>query len=210
MPLPNIQEKIEIEEIKDGVVILKNKALRAVLMTSSVNFALKSTEEQDALTYQYQGFLNSLDFPIQISIISRKFDLSDYLFILEQKQKEQENELLRIQTTEYIDFIRGLTQLANIITETFFIIIPFSPIETKEMGFLEKLTSIFGAKKQKAVEAETSFQQLKSQLWQRVNYIISGSAAFGIRAVALNNQELIELYYSLYNPEAKGKPKITH
>lgn len=208
MPAPSIQEKIEIEDIKDGVIILNDGGLRAVLMTSSINFVLKSTEEQDALTYHYQGFLNSLDFPIQILITSRKFNISNYIILLEQKQKEQENELLRIQTTEYIDFIRGLTELANIMTDSFYVVIPFAPIEKKEMGLLDKFSSILTFKKQTAIKTGLDFEQLKSQLWQRVTYISSGLEGLGLRTVPLNTEELIELYYSLYNPEAKEKPKL--
>ena len=209
MPAPSIQEKIAIEDIKDGIVILKDGGLRAILMTSSINFALKSTEEQDALTYHYQGFLNSLDFPIQILINSRKFDITDYINLLEQKQKEQENELLRIQTTEYIDFIRGLTELVNIMTESFYVVVPFAPIEKKEMGLLDKFSSILTFKKQMAFKTDQNFEQLKSQLWQRITYVSSGLEGLGLRAVPLNTEELIELYYSLYNPEAKEKPKIS-
>ena len=209
MPAPSIQEKISIEDIKEGVVILKDGGLRAILMTSSINFALKSTEEQDALTYHYQGFLNSLDFPIQILINSRKFNISGYVTLLEQKQKEQENELLRIQTTEYIDFIKGLTELANIMTESFYVVVPFAPIEKKEMGLLDKFSSILTFKKQMAFKTDQNFEQLKSQLWQRINYISSGLEGLGLRVAPLNTEELVELYYSLYNPEAKEKPKIS-
>lgn len=209
MPASSVQEKIAIEDIKEGVVILKDGGLRAILMTSSINFALKSTEEQDALTYHYQGFLNSLDFPIQILINSRKFNISGYVTLLEQKQKEQENELLRIQTTEYIDFIKGLTELANIMTESFYVVVPFAPIEKKEMGLLDKFSSILTFKKQMAFKTDQNFEQLKSQLWQRINYISSGLEGLGLRVAPLNTEELIELYYSLYNPEAKEKPKIS-
>lgn len=209
MPASSVQEKIAIEDIKDGVVILKDGGLRAILMTSSINFALKSTEEQDVLTYHYQGFLNSLDFPIQILITSRKFNISNYVTLLEQKQKEQENELLRIQTTEYIDFIRGLTELANIMTESFYVVVPFAPIEKKEMGLLDKFSSILTFKKQMAFKTDQNFEQLKSQLWQRIIYVSSGLEVLDLRVVPLNTEELIELYYSLYNPEAKEKPKIS-
>lgn len=206
MPIvPSVQEKIDIQDIKDGVVILKNGDLRAVLMTSSVNFALKSSEEQDALTIHFQGFLNSLDFPIQILIVSRKFEITSYLEILEQKQKEQTSELLRIQTAEYIDFMKGLTDLANIITESFYVVVPLSPIEKRDSGVLETIKSLIGSKKSSSEENQT-FEELKTQLWQRISYVASGLENLGVRSAILNTDELIELYYRLYNPEAKEKP----
>jgi len=207
MPVaPSVQDKIDIDDIKDGVVILKDKSIRAVLMCTSVNFALKSTEEQDALTFAFQGFLNSLDFPIQILVVSRKFDITEYITGLEQKQKEQENELLRILTSEYIDFIKGLTELTNIITESFYIVVPFAEIEAKDMGVVQKIGSAFGIGKKSAAEEKKTFEELKAQLWQRVSFVSSGLEGLGIKSVPLNTEELIELYYKLYNPEAKEKP----
>lgn len=203
--IPSVQEKIDIENIKDGVAILKDGSLRAVLMTSSVNFALKSIEEQDALTFHFQGFLNSLDFPIQILVVSRKFDITSYLEILEQKKKEQTSELLRIQTAEYIDFIKGLTDLANIITESFYVVVPLAPIEKRDSGVLETIKSLIGTKKTTS-EAKKSFEELKTQLWQRIGYVSSGLESIGVRSSILNTDELIELFYRLYNPEAKEKP----
>ncbi|PIS16248.1 MAG: hypothetical protein COT61_04920 [Candidatus Portnoybacteria bacterium CG09_land_8_20_14_0_10_44_13] len=201
--ISSIQEKIEIDDIRDGVIFLKDGGIRAVLMASSVNFALKSVEEQDALIYHFREFLNSLDFPIQILIVSRKFNISGYLEILEQKQKEQENELMRIQASEYIDFIRGLTELANIVTESFYIVIPFAQVEAKQLTPLEKITIATGFKRSSTSDRKKTFEELKTQLWQRINYVLSGLEGFGLRATVLNNEELIELFYHLYNPEAK-------
>jgi len=199
-----IQKHLPIQDIRDGVVVLKSGALRAVLMASSMNFALKSIQEQDAVTFQYQGFLNSLDFPVQIMVASRKFDISDYLRILEEKERGQENELLKIQTAEYIDFVKGLTEVANIMTESFYLVIPFSPSPIKKLGLLDK----FGLKKKSAPAQDESFEQLKSQLWQRVEFVISGLSGAGIKAVPLNTEELIELFYKLYNPSAREAPEL--
>lgn len=207
---PSIQTKIDIEDIKDGTIILKNKALRAILMTSSVNFALKSVEEQDAITYRYQEFLNSLDFPIQILITSRKFDISDYLAMLEQKKREQENELLRIQTEEYIEYVKSLTELTNIMAESFYIVIPYVSLEKKdiEQNITSKFSAILSTKSSTPQADTETFEQKKSQLWQRVEFISSALSATGIRIVPLNSEELIELFYKLYNPEAKEKPTL--
>jgi hypothetical protein len=200
----SIQKHLEIKEIKDDVIILKNGGLRAILMTTSLNFALKSTEEQDAIVYRYQEFLNSLDFPVQIMIASRKFDIDPYIQTLQQKQIRQENELLRIQTAEYIDFVKGLTEMTNIMTESFYLVIPYSPPIVKKIGFLNRLLS-----KEKPVEIQKrEFQELKTNLWQRVEFVITGLRGMGIKAVPLTSEEIIELFYKLYNPSAKEEPEL--
>jgi hypothetical protein len=200
----SIQKHLEIREIKDDVVILKNKGLRAILMATSMNFALKSTEEQDAIIYRYQDFLNSLDFPLQIMVASRKFDITPYIQTLEQKQTQQENELLKIQTSEYIDFIKGLTQMSNIMTESFYIIIPYSPSVAQKTSFFSQLFS----KKEQTATKEENFQELKNNLWQRVEFIATGLGSMGIKTVPLNTEELVELFYKLYNPSAKEEPEL--
>lgn len=200
----SIQKHIEIKEIKDDVIILKNKGLRAILMATSVNFALKSTEEQDAVIYRYQDFLNSIDFPLQIVASSRKFDIAPYIKTLEEKQTQQENELLKIQTSEYIDFIKGLTEMTNIMTESFYLVIPYNPMTAKKEGLLNQ---IFGKKKEKSTKEET-FQELKINLWQRVEFIATGLQGMGIKTAPLNTEELIELFYKTYNPSAKGEPEL--
>jgi hypothetical protein len=200
----SIQKHLEIKEIKDDAIILKNGGLRAILMTTSLNFALKSTEEQDAIVYRYQEFLNSLDFPVQIMIASRKFDIDPYIQTLQQKQIRQENELLRIQTAEYIDFVKGLTEMTNIMTESFYLVIPYSPPIVKKIGFLNRLLS-----KEKPVEIQKrEFQELKTNLWQRVEFVITGLRGMGIKAVPLTSEEIIELFYKLYNPSAKEEPEL--
>ena len=193
----SLQKHLEIKEIKDGVVVLKNNGLRAILLCSSVNFALKSTEAQDALVYKYREFLNSLDFPIQIMVASRRFDIGPYVQVLQFREKEQENELLRIQTAEYIDFIKGLTEMANIMTESFYLVVPFNPAPIKA-NFFDKL---FSRKNGEIKEQE--FLELKTQLWQRVEFIVSALSGCNLKAIPLNTEELIELFYKLYNPSAK-------
>ena len=125
------QEFVDIAEIKDGVVILKNNSLRAVLMVSSINFDLKSTQEQEAIVAAYQNFLNSLDFPLQILISSRKLDISPYMELLTEKENVQENDLLRFQISEYRAFMKNLVGTANIMAKTFYIVVPFALTEGK-------------------------------------------------------------------------------
>lgn len=202
MPLAPVQQKINIQDIQDGVVILKNGDLRAVLMTSSVNFALKSTEEQDALIYKYQGFLNSLDFPIQILMTSRHLNIGDYLSLIEQKGREQTNELLRIQITEYADFIKNLVEVSDIMSESFYVIVPLARVEKKDGGLVEKLGLL---NKPSVQQEEKTLDEFKAQLWQRVEYITSGLASLSVKAVPLNTEELVQVFYGLYNMSAVEK-----
>jgi ribosomal protein S16 len=205
MPATATQQKVYIEDIQDGVLVLKDGSLRAIIMTSSVNFALKSTEEQDALIYKYQSFLNSLDFPVQILMTSRHLNISDYLAMIEQKRREQPNELLRIQIAEYVDFVKNLVQIGSIMSQSFYVVVPLSRVEKKEADIIEKL----GLFQKKVAQEEKSLEELKTQLWQRVDYVISGLAGIGIRSAPLKTEEVAELFYRLYNMEAKEAPTLT-
>ena len=200
----SIQKHIQIKEIKDDVIILKNKGIRAILMATSLNFDLKSTEEQDALIYKYQDFLNSIDFPIQIMIASRKFDIDPYIQALKEKQIDQENELLKIQALEYTDFIKGLTEITNIMTESFYVVIPYSPFTVQNMGIFKKVFKV----NKKKITKEMEFKELKNNLWQRVEFVATGLRGMGIKTAALNTEELVELFYKLYNPNAKEEPEL--
>ncbi|MDD5589551.1 MAG: hypothetical protein PHQ47_00040 [Candidatus Portnoybacteria bacterium] len=206
-PQSNILNKIPIADIQNGIVFLKDGSLRGVLMVSSVNFALKSTDEQDALTFRYQQFLNSLDFPIQILIMTRRFDISDYIALIDQKKKEQENELLRIQTGEYIDFIKGLTQVVNIMSTFFYIIIPYAQSEPAKaaMGFADKITRKIFSQETSQNQEKQSLEQMQTGLWQRVNYIISGLTMCNLKSAILDDLELKELFYKLYNPQSEQR-----
>jgi hypothetical protein len=202
----SVQQHLGIKEIRDDLIILKSGGLRAILMTTSLNFALKSSEEQDATIYRYQNFINSLDFPIQIVAASRKFDIDPYIETLEQRQAQQENELLRIQTSEYIDFIKELTKMTNVMTESFYLVVPYSPTIAIKKGFLTDLFK--GTKKKEPVIQEEKFQELKNNLWQRVEFVIAGLQGTGLKAVPLKTDELVELFYKLYNPSAKEEPEL--
>lgn len=198
------QQLVDIEAIREGVVVLKSGTMRAVLMCSSVNLALKSQDEQDALIFQYQNFLNGLDFPIQFSIHSRKLDITDYINDLKETLKAQDNELLRIQTEEYIDFIQSFVGMQNIMSKTFAVIIPYSIGEDAKQSIGDRL---FGGKKSSSFVhmSDEEFLKYKNQLWQRVENVISGLRAFGVRALPLDNSELVELFFDLYNPGETGK-----
>ncbi len=194
------QEFVDIAEIKDGVVVLKNGALRAVLMVSSINFDLKSTQEQEAIIAAYQGFLNSLDFPIQIIISTRRIDIDPYMEMLDQKEKTQPNELLRFQIGEYKNFIKNLVGAANIMTKSFYVVVPFALTEGEKEGFLGKIKIALNPR-QAMLERQMEFENFKTQLWQRVNHVMAGLAGSGIKMAPLGTEELIELFYNAYNPK---------
>jgi type IV secretory pathway VirB4 component len=193
------QAFVDIAEIKDDVVVLKNGALRAVLMVSSINFDLKSTQEQEAIVANYQNFLNSLDFPMQIVISSRKLNINPYLGMLETKEKQQPNELLRFQIAEYRNFVKNMVDASDIMTKSFFIIIPFALTEARKESFVDRIRTALNPK-QIMLEKKMEFENFKSQLWQRVDHVMAGLGGTGIRMAPLSTEELIELYYNAYNP----------
>lgn len=196
------QKYLEIAEIKDGLVIMKNGSMKAILMVSSINFALKSIDEQDAIIYHYQSFLNSLDFSVQIVINSRQLNLDNYLQVLKDQEKKQMNELLRMQTSSYIEYIQGLVKMANIVSKTFYIVVPFSVSESKG-GALSVLKG--SGSSAKLMSSRATFEKYKDQLFQRVDHVIENLSGTGLRMTMLSTQELIELYYNLYNPEISEK-----
>ncbi len=205
---PATQEFVAIDEIHEDVVILKNGGLRAVLMSGSRNLELESIDSQNAVISAYADFINSFDWPIQIIIHSRKLDINPYLKTLEEKLKTQENELLKIQTAEYIDFIRNFVTLTDIMIKRFYVGIPFDPIESKTEGPIEKITSLLPKTASKTILSEERFREYKSQLLQRVEHTILTLAHVGIKASQLQTDELVELFYNLYNPEELEKKDI--
>jgi hypothetical protein len=196
------QNFIPIKEVRDGVIILKDESMRALLMTSSLNFALKSEDEQSSIIFQFQNFLNSLDFSIQIFIESRRLDIRPYLALLENRQKEQTNDLLKIQIKEYIEFIKTFTENSNIMTKVFFIVVPYTPPRLSLAKTQKKMNKKNSAK-EKMVE---DFEEDRIQLEQRVAVVEQGIVRTGIRAVRLGTEEIIEVYYRLFNPGEMEKP----
>lgn len=204
MPAGSTQQFLEIDQIREGVVILKNKSLRAVMMVSSLNFALKSEEEQSAIIYEFQNFLNSLDFTCQIVAQTRKLNITSYLDSLEELEKKQQNELLRIQTSEYRKFIADLISGAppaekygEIMSKSFYVVIPFTLLESA--GQVSPL-SLLKASRGPAM-TEEAFQRCKQQLWQRMEFVALGLRRCGLQAVPLTTPELIELYWGLHHPK---------
>lgn len=196
------QTFLKISEIKDDTVVLKNGGLRAVLKVSSVNFNLKSEEEQNAIIYSYQGFLNTIEFPIQILVRSKKLDIDDYLDNLRKKGEVQKNQLLQQQTFEYVEYIAKLVEYADIMDKEFFVVVPYDPFRSLKLNMLQKL---FQSLNQKDSYAEIKrrheeFAQLKKNLNQRVSTVKIGLENCAIKAEQLDTKKLIELFYNIYNP----------
>lgn len=201
MAVSSAQNFVSVEEIREDTVVLKDGSVRIILMCSSINFALKSPEEQDAVTFQYQNFLNSLDFPIQMVVQSRKLNITPYIETLKQRQKEETNDLMKIQITEYIEFVKSFVELSTIMSKTFYAIVPYTPpIIEKRRGLISGLTSALKFESSPALKDVGTFAEFKNQAWQRVDVVVGGLQRFGVRSVPLKTEELIELFYSLYNP----------
>lgn len=197
------QQFVPVKEIRNGVIILKDGSYRGVLICSSVNFGLKSTDEQHAIILGFQNFLNTLDFSIQIVVNSRRMDLRPYLSILAGKEEEQKTELMRIQLREYIEFVNSFADQANIMTKSFYVIVSYVPhiSATSAIGFLQRKSD--SAKK---LSAETSFEEDRAQLEQRITLVIGGLSGTGVRAVPLGTEEVIELLYRSFNPGELENP----
>jgi type IV secretory pathway VirB4 component len=199
------QQHLPIAQIRDSIVVMKDGGFRTVLVVSAVNFALKSQQEQDALIYQFQNFLNSLTTPLQIVVQSRQLDLNSYLQNLSDQARNQPNELLRFQMVDYIDFVSRLITLANIMEKRFFVVVPHATVNLGSRG----LTSMFlGGRKTTPHFTQEQFTRYQAELTERTNVIISGLSGMGLRAVQLTTQELVEFYYSIYNPEEAVEEKL--
>ncbi len=198
------QEFVPVSEVRDGIVVLKNGNLRAVLLASSINFALKSEDEQTAFIVQFQNFLNSLDFSVQIFVQSRMLDIRPYVATLEAAYKEQLDDLMRIQIREYIEFIKSFTEAANIMTKNFFVVVPYEPATLTKKGGIAGLNP-FGKKKDE-IDDNKTFEEQATQLEQRISIVQQGLIRTGVRTVQLGTEEAIELLYKMFNPGEEGKP----
>lgn len=194
------QQFLAVDTVREDVAVLKDGGLRVILMCSSLNFALKSTDEQDAIIFQYQNFLNSLDFPVEFVIHSRRLNIAPYLESLRERQKDEDSELLKIQIAEYVEFIKTFVDMTHIMSKTFYTVVPFTPPLYEKTGVLSSALSVLGLGKKESGKATDSFEEYKNQLWQRVDTVVSGLQRFGVRSAPLNTEELIELFYGLYNP----------
>ena len=210
-PMLSTQTHLRIGEIRNDTLVLKNNGLRAVIKTSSLNFNLKSESEQKAIIYSYQSFLNSLEFPIQIVVRSKKLDIDHYINQVKELGEKQKNPLLQEQTFEYADYIKKLVDYANIMDKEFYVVVPYEPgaIQggtTLIQGFFQRLApkDSFSDIKKRINE----FNNLKKSLTQRVNTVKAGLESCGLKAKQLNTSELIELFYNIYNPKTSRSSKL--
>ncbi len=202
---PSTQQFVPIKEIRDNVVIMRDGSLRSLIMISSINFALKGDDEKNAIIASYQGFLNSLGFPVQVYIKSRKLHLDKYLQDLAGRADRQNNALLKLQTEQYKEFIEELIDYASIMEKRFFLIVPFFPSGIGP-GAKKSISNLFGPDKEGA--ANKDFEIQKMELSERVERVVSGLSGIGVRCATLNTAELIELFYTIYNPETSGNEAL--
>lgn len=205
------QRFLPIAEIKNNTVVLKNGGLRSVLQTTSVNFNLKSEEEQNALIYSYQSFLNTLDFPVQIIIRSKKLDIDKYIENLRKIGENQTDQLMQRQTEEYTDYISKLVEYADIMEKKFYVVIPVDAPSTPALGFWEKFWENIHPQDTlpKLIAREREFATRKKLLTQRTNIVRQGLENCNLRVAELNTQELIELMYQVYNPLTAREQKLS-
>lgn len=202
------QAFVPIKEVRDGIVILKDGSLRALLMASSINLALKAADEQQAIIGQFQNFLNSLEFTVQFFIESRDLDIRPYIALLEDRYAQELDDLMKIQIREYIAFIKDFTERANIMSKNFFIVVPYDPAIINRGGGIGGTLSSFlsSGGSSTATLTNEQFEQYRTQLEQRVSVIEQGLVRTGVRVVNLGTEEVIELFYKLFNPGELEKP----
>ncbi|HVY73081.1 MAG TPA: hypothetical protein VG984_03485 [Candidatus Paceibacterota bacterium] len=203
------QEFVPIQEVRNGVVILKDGSLRAIVMASSINLALKSQDEQNAIIGQFQNFLNSLEFSVQFFIESRDLDIRPYIALLEERYAAELDDLMKIQIREYITFIKDFTERSNIMTKNFFIIVPYDPaLIGRGKGIGGTISSLLPTDKASgdANITDDKFEEYRTQLEQRMGVIEQGLVRTGVRVVTLGTEEIIELFYKLFNPGELEKP----
>lgn len=208
------QNALLIAEIRDGIVIMNDGSFRSVVMVKSINFDLMSQSEQEAVEYSFQGFLNSLYFPVQIFIRSQRVDLQPYIEKLDKIRSEHDNMLLAMLMDDYINYIDALSQQTNIMDKRFYVVIPFFPHPdvqkaiTNSVNFFTGLASLFNKKEQHIVINESDLEAGKTELRNRVQSVLGGLQQCGIQGLPLDTQELIELYYDTYNPDTATRQQL--
>lgn len=205
-PTASTQAYLDIQEIKEGTIIMRDGSLRAILVVSSTNFSLKSIDEQNAMIGAYQNFLNSLDFPIQILMQSRRLDINSYLDRLRGMAQQQTNELLRMQTQEYIEYISKLIEFASIMNKTFYVIVPLGTAAV-QTGIFQSITNLLNPAGRISTK-NRDFEKAREELQKRTNQVVSGLAPMGLKTIVLNTEELLELVYNSYNLDTATPIKI--
>tara|TARA_B100000745_G_scaffold294549_1_gene237674 strand:+ start:34571 stop:35194 length:624 start_codon:yes stop_codon:yes gene_type:complete len=190
------QSFVPVQEVRNGTIILKDGGLRSVLMASSVNFALKSEDEQNAIIGAFQTFLNTLDFPVQILVHSRELDIRPYLALLESKTEMQNSDLMKLQLREYIRFVEQFVDQTSVMRKHFYVVVPYQSVSAADVT-----SSIpFFGKGKKSAEADQRFAEQVQQLQQRTAVVAQGLAASGVRTTQLDTEAILELLYRAFNP----------
>lgn len=208
------QNTLQIAEIRDGVVIMGDGSFRSVVMVKAINFDLMSQSEQEAIEYNYQSFLNSLYFPIQIFVRSQKVDLTPYMEKLDKIRSEHDNMLLALLMEDYIGYISALAQQTNIMDKKFYVVVPYFPhVEvqkalTQSKNFISGLGELFSSKEQHVVINEAELEKAKTELRNRVQSVLAGLQQSNLQSLPLDTQELIELYYDTYNPDTATRQQL--
>ena len=210
------QNTLQIAEIRDGIVIMNDGSYRSVVMVKSINFDLMSQQEQEAVEYSYQGFLNSLYFPIQIFIRSQKVDLQPYIEKLDKIRTEHDNMLLALLMDDYINYIDQLSMQTNIMDKKFYVVIPYFPVAdvqkaiTQSKNFFTGLGQLFNKTEAHVTINEGDLEKAKAELRNRVQAVLGGLLQCNIQGLPLDTQELIELYYDTYNPDTATRQQLKH
>jgi hypothetical protein len=207
------QNSLQIAEIRDGIAIMNDGSFRAVIRTKAINFDLMSTSEREGVEYSYQGFLNSLYFPIQIFVRSQKVDIKPYIDRLDKIRSEHDNMLLSLLMEDYIDFMSNIASQTNIMDKKFYVVVPYyNEVTTQKLKNAGRsfFGNIFGKdNSQKTIMVnEGDLEKAKTELRNRIQATLSGLAQCGVSGTPLDTQELIELYYSSYNPETATRQPL--
>lgn len=200
---PSAQQFVPLREVRDGIILMKDGGMRAILMASSVNFALKSEDEQHAILAQFQAFLNTLDFSLQIYVQSRELDIQPYLALLRAREPAQDNDLMQVQLREYIGFVENFTNETDIMTKSFFVIVSYTPATISVTGGLGNIWR--GRATNDARVEQARFEEDRTQLEQRIAVVEEGLNRLGVRTVLLGTNEVIELFYHLFNPAERNE-----
>lgn len=203
-PGPSTQQLVSVREIRDSILLLKDGSMRAIIEVSAINFELRSEDEQIAIIQNFQKFINSIDFPLQICILSRRLYIDNYLKLASEASGQLDNELLRIQANEYMKFIKELSSLTNIMSKKFYITVPFYIFEAPtKAGLLQSIKGVMGSTTTTQDLSEEKFELYRNQLMQRSELIFGGLVGLGLKTRLLERDEMVQMFYNLYNPPTR-------
>ncbi|MEI6378502.1 MAG: TraC family protein [Candidatus Falkowbacteria bacterium] len=205
--IPSTQNYLTIGEIRENTIVMDDNTVTSVLLVSSINFALKNEDEQNAIIGGYVNFLNNISYPLQIVVQSRELNIDGYLNDLRERERQQTNELLRQQTAEYVDFVTQLIALGKIMSKRFYVVVSYNPLSDEKKTFLARVGDLFNPVKAITMK-EQRFKDLRKELDRRVDTVISGLESMGLSVAELDTQSLIELYYNIYNPEESKNEQL--